>query len=200
MTDLIKHPEFGEIETKMIKGEPWFVADAICDILGLNRHHDSVKHLDDDEKGLLSRPTLGGEQKSLFINESGLYSLILRSRRPEAKLFRKWVTSEVLPNIRKYGYYIHPSMMNKKDENRSKKQLNEMIDRYLTNEDRCKIAKKFGIYRGGIDSMLKGGWEDNAVMQECQRRALLNKEQELNAYHPERVREVLDALSMRKVR
>ncbi len=195
MTELIKHPEFGEIRTEIRKGEPWFAADDLCAVLGLTRHHDSVKHLDDDEKGLLSRRTPGGEQKVLHVNESGLYSLILRSRVPAARQFRKWVTSEVLPSIRKQGYYIHPNLMSRKDELRERKQLFETLSRYLTDEDRRKIAKKFGIDRFEVNAVIGGRRQGNAVMQECQRLALANKEREVNAYHPNRIREVISILT-----
>ena len=86
-------------------GEPWFVAADVCDALGLENSRDATKRLDDDEKGVGSIDTLGGAQDLTVINESGLYSLILGSRKPEAKKFKKWVTSEVLPAIRKSGSY-----------------------------------------------------------------------------------------------
>lgn len=84
-------------------GEPWFVATDVCEALELD--HTALRRLDDDEKGRDSIPTLGGEQTLNTVNESGLYSLILGSRKPEAKRFKKWVTSEVLPAIRKTGGY-----------------------------------------------------------------------------------------------
>lgn len=89
-------------------GEPWFVAADVCEALGLDETHKAVMRLDDDEKGRNTIPTLGGQQEMTIINESGLYSLILTSRKPEAKKFKKWVTSEVLPAIRKTGRYVAP--------------------------------------------------------------------------------------------
>lgn len=195
MNELIKHPEFGEIGLKMVKGETWFAANDLCDLLGLKRQQDSVRYLDDDEKGVFNKPTPGGIQKCMFVNESGMYALILRSHRPEAKQFRKWITSEVLPSIRRNGYYVHPQMMSRKDEIKLKKQISAKLEQYLTEEDKCKIAKKFGWMVAGIDSVIRGSLHNNAVMQECQRRALANKEKELNAYHPERLLEVLGTLS-----
>jgi prophage antirepressor-like protein len=91
----------------MRDGEPWFVAADVCAALGISRTDDGVSRLDDDEKGAGSIRTPGGEQQMTIINESGLYSLILGSRKPEAKKFKKWVTSEVLPAIRKTGAYVH---------------------------------------------------------------------------------------------
>ena len=86
-------------------GEPWFVAADVCAALGIARTDDGVGRLDDDEKGTDSIRTPGGEQRMTVVNESGLYSLILGSRKPEAKRFKKWVTGEVLPSIRRSGVY-----------------------------------------------------------------------------------------------
>ena len=86
-------------------GEPWFVAKDVCDTLEIGNSRQAVSYLDDDEKGVTTNDTLGGTQQVSIINESGLYSLILRSRKPEAKKFKKWVTAEVLPSIRKHGAY-----------------------------------------------------------------------------------------------
>ena len=87
------------------KDELWFVAIDVCKILKIKNSRDAVKRLDEDEKGVVKTDTLGGQQDLQVINESGLYTLILRSRTPEAKQFKRWVTHEVLPRIRKYGYY-----------------------------------------------------------------------------------------------
>ena len=93
------------IRVQVINNEPWFVAKDVCDVLEHSNHKMAVKNLDDDEKGVSSVYSPGGVQQTTIINESGLYSLIFQSRKPEAKTFRKWVTSEVLPSIRKKGYY-----------------------------------------------------------------------------------------------
>lgn len=87
-------------------GEPWFVAADVCDALSINTAQ--IRRLDEDEKGLRTIQTPGGAQQMAIINESGLYSLILTSRKPEAKRFKKWVTSEVLPAIRRTGAYVMP--------------------------------------------------------------------------------------------
>lgn len=96
------------------QGEPWFVANDVCDVLGLTNPRQALTALDDDEKGVILTDTLGGEQKINIINESGLYILILRSRKATQQgtvqhKFRKWVTSEVLPSIRKTGSYALPT-------------------------------------------------------------------------------------------
>lgn len=86
-------------------GNTWFVAKDIANVLGYREAKDMARSLDDDEKGAHIVPTLGGEQEALIISESGLFAVILRSRRKEAKEFRKWVTSVVLPSIRQHGGY-----------------------------------------------------------------------------------------------
>lgn len=88
-----------------IDGNPWFVAADVCDALGIENNRNATARLDDDEKGVRTMDTPSGQQELTIINESGLYSLILTSRKPEAKKFKKWVTSEVLPAIRKTGSY-----------------------------------------------------------------------------------------------
>lgn len=86
-------------------GDPWFVAQDVSTALQYSEASAMTRTLDDDEKGLQTVQTPGGKQELVTINESGLYSAIFRSRRPEAKRFKKWVTSEVLPSIRKTGMY-----------------------------------------------------------------------------------------------
>jgi len=90
---------------------PLFVAKDVCNALGLTNVSDSLSKLDDDEKGIEIIDTLGGSQKMSVITESGLYALIMRSNKKESKLFRKWVTGEVLPSIRKTGSYEKPMSM-----------------------------------------------------------------------------------------
>lgn len=86
--------------------DPWFVLADVCRVLGIGNNADAARRLDDDEKGVDTIDTLGGAQQATLINESGLYSLILTSRKAEAKAFKKWVTGEVLPAIRKHGGYM----------------------------------------------------------------------------------------------
>lgn len=93
------------IRVQVINNEPWFVAKDVCEILDISNNRDAVSRLDDDEKATSVLPTQFGAKEMWLINESGLYSLIFQSRKPEARTFRKWVTSEVLPSIRKRGYY-----------------------------------------------------------------------------------------------
>ena len=95
-----------QVRTVEQNGEPWWVLKDVCEVLGLDSPHKVAERLDEDEKGRNSIPTLGGAQEMTIISESGLYNVILRSDKPEAKPFRKWVTAEVLPAIRRNGSYI----------------------------------------------------------------------------------------------
>lgn len=87
-------------------GAPWFVAQDVCAVLEISKHRDAVAKLDDDERASTVVDTLGGPQQMAIVSESGLYALIFKSRKPAAVRFRKWVTSEVLPTLRRTGRYL----------------------------------------------------------------------------------------------
>lgn len=96
-----------QVRTVLIENDPWFVGKDIATILGYAKTADAVrKHIDKEDKGVFILETPGGKQPVTIINESGLYSLILSSKMPDAKVFKRWVTSEVLPTIRKHGAYM----------------------------------------------------------------------------------------------
>ena len=97
---------FGTIRTITIDGEPWFVAVDVCKALQIANSRDALTRIDDDEKGVVLTDTLGGKQEVTIVNEPGLYTLVLSSRKPEAKAFKRWITHEVIPAIRKYGGYM----------------------------------------------------------------------------------------------
>lgn len=99
--------EFGSIRVKEIDGEPWFVVKDVCGALGLENTTKAMSRLDRDEfTSSKVTDSSGREQESYLVNEPGLYSLVLSSRKPEAKAFKRWVTHEVLPAIRKTGGYM----------------------------------------------------------------------------------------------
>ena len=100
---------FGDMRVVKLDGEVWFVAKDVCRALELGNVSQTLSTLDDDEKGITTTDTPGGPQEMLIINEPGLYSLILRSRKPEAKAFKRWICHEVLPSLRKHGVYIEPT-------------------------------------------------------------------------------------------
>lgn len=107
MTDIqiFKNEQFGEVRTIAKDGEPWFVANDICKVLGHTNSRVAVASLDEDEKGVSKVYTLGGEQQMTVVNEAGMYQLVIRSNLPAAKAFKRWITHEVIPTIRRHGAY-----------------------------------------------------------------------------------------------
>lgn len=104
---VFKNAELGSVRTTTINGEAFFVGKDVVDILGYSNGRKAlIDHVDTEDKGVTKCDTLGGVQELTVINESGLYSLILSSKLPNAKKFKRWVTSEVLPTIRKHGAYL----------------------------------------------------------------------------------------------
>ena len=108
-----ENERFGNVRVTMIDNEPWFVATDVCKALDVKNNRDALTRIDDDEKGVALTDTLGGAQEVTVVNESGLYSLILGSRKPEAKVFKRWVTHDVIPAIRKHGVYMTPDALEK---------------------------------------------------------------------------------------
>lgn len=106
------------VRVVMRDGEPWFVAKDVCDVLGYSNSRMALERLDDDEKGVSTIYTHGGPQEMSVVNEPGLYSLILTSRKPEARQFKRWVTHEVLPSIRKTGKYESETLKAKNADKR----------------------------------------------------------------------------------
>lgn len=103
---VFENPEFGEVRTLAIDGEPWAAAIDVAKALGYKEPQKAIRtHVDPEDKGVSKMDTPGGNQEVVIINESGLYSLILSSKLPKAKAFKRWVTSEVLPTLRKTGSY-----------------------------------------------------------------------------------------------
>lgn len=115
-SDSNRHPQQFDFNGKPVRtlldehGDPIFIAADVCKVLDLEQVSRAVARLDDDQKGVTTVTTPGGPQQMATVNESGLYALIFTSRKPEAKAFRKWVTSEVLPAIRKTGGYSLQNM------------------------------------------------------------------------------------------
>lgn len=102
------NPAFGSVRAVSVNDEPYFVGRDVAEILGYSNPRDALsKHVDAEDKGVANCDTLGGTQEMTIINESGLYSLILSSKLPKAKEFKRWVTAEVLPAIRKTGGYVN---------------------------------------------------------------------------------------------
>lgn len=110
---VFSNEEFGKVRVLNIDNEPWFVGRDVAEVLGYSNTRDAIsKHVDEEDKGVAKCDTPSGAQQMTIINESGMYSLILSSKLPNAKKFKRWVTSEVLPAIRKTGSYNLPDFNN----------------------------------------------------------------------------------------
>ena len=109
---VFENAEFGSVRTTTVNGEIMFVGKDVAEILGYSNPRDALaKRVDDEDKGVAKCDTLGGKQDLTMINESGLYSLILSSKMPNAKKFKHWVTADVLPAIRKKGMYATEELL-----------------------------------------------------------------------------------------
>lgn len=109
---MFQHPEFGAVRTMTIDNEPWFVGKDVAEVLGYSNTRDALaKHVDEEDKATVAIHDGSQNRNVTVINESGLYSLILSSKLPTAKAFKRWVTNEVLPAIRKHGAYMTPSAL-----------------------------------------------------------------------------------------
>lgn len=131
---IFKNEQFGEIRVIMKENEPWFVANDACRILAIANPRDALNRLDNDERDVVLTDTLGGKQELNVVNEPGLYTLVLGSRKPEAKNFKRWLTHEVIPSIRKTGTY---STDGEKSKNQFKK---EEVEAKLNNS-RARLAQ-----------------------------------------------------------
>lgn len=159
MNELIEHGfNFNGNDITVIidgNGEPWWVAKEICDILELGNHRTSIAILDDDEKGVHTMDTLGGPQQVTIINEPGLYTLILRSRKEPAKDLKRFITHEVLPSIRKTGSYSlaqkRTPLPSIRDELKAAKEIVEILG--LTGNQAILSANRLMKNYHGIDCM-----------------------------------------------
>lgn len=112
---IFENPEFGAVRTVEIDGEPWLVGKDVAEALGYTNPQKAIRdHVDDEDKGVNESFTVNGTQ-GILINESGLYSLVLSSKLPTARKFKRWVTSEVLPSLRRHGLYAADELLNNPD-------------------------------------------------------------------------------------
>lgn len=157
------------IRVQVINGETWFVAKDVCKSLGIEFYRRAMMRLDEDEKGCtIIVNTLGGNQKVAAVNESGLYSLVFQSRKPWAKKFRKWVTMEVLPSIRKTGSYsVNPSrprLPMPKDRDEVLGAFFAELPKWVLLEDEREVAGFFGVSRHHVHEVLMGRRPGYAVL------------------------------------
>ena len=165
---IFENKQFGKVRVMEKGNEPWFIAKDVCDVLEIKNSRDAFARLDEDEKGVGSIDTLGGKQDLQIINEYGLYSLVLGSRKKEAKEFKRWITHEVLPSIRKHGMYAKDELLDNPDlliqvatelkkEREEKRLLKEKVE-----QDKPKVifaeavtASKSSILVGELAKLLK---------------------------------------------
>lgn len=197
-TSILQWKEGASVRMQMIKDEPWFAAKDVCELLGLDNSRQAVSRLDDDEKGVINSDTLGGKQELTFVNESGMYALIFQSRKPQARAFRKWVTGEVLPSLRKYGYYVAPGAQ-LTDEQREELERVMMgrMRRYLSRRDYIQVARSTGYPVWFVQRVVAGqaGGHAGSVMLALQERALKNCREYVNPLSEARMTSVIEQLS-----
>lgn len=197
-TSILQWKEGASVRMQMIKDEPWFAAKDVCELLGLDNSRQAVSRLDDDEKGVINSDTLGGKQELTFVNESGMYALIFQSRKPQARAFRKWVTGEVLPSLRKYGYYVDPGAQ-LTDEQREELERVMMgrMRRYLSRRDYIQVARSTGYPVWFVQRVVAGqaGGHAGSVMLALQERALKNCQEYVDPLSEARMTSVIEQLS-----
>lgn len=195
--NVISHSSFGNVRSMVIKGEPWFVAKDVCDALEYTNNRKAISdHVDAEDRADVTISDGSQNRQITIINKSGLYSLIMKSRLEAAKSFQRWVTSEVLPSIRKHGYYINPeAQLSKSEQRRLERMMRESLNQHIHPEDIYKCHQKLRLPEDYINAVLSGRSINNAVMNDLQARALINRERYVDAYSPKRMQEVIKGLS-----
>ena len=197
-TSILQWKEDASIRMKMIDDKPWFVAKDVCEILGLIKYRDALSHVDDEDKRVsIVVDTLGGPQSMTAVNESGFYALIFQSRKPQAKAFRKWVTSDVLPSLWKYGYYVAPGAELTKDQREAL--LAVMIKRmrrYLEQRDVGIVARRTCYPADYVLRVATGRMPDPSpsVVRALQERALKNKKNYVDPLSEEQMMAMIEQL------
>lgn len=193
------------IRVQMKDGEPWFVAKDVCDALEIENNRNATARLDDDEKGVSIVRTSSGDQQMTIVNESGLYNLIFQSRKPEAKAFRKWVTSEVLPTLRKTGRYELQSgnrrvvrrMSRGEGVNAELLDLLWLIGESLDYGDQQAIALELGVSRVAVNRTLNGYNRSSRILMALYRKAKENRERKQLYHQPGAMAAALRGFGMR---
>lgn len=162
---IFNNPEFGEIRTVEVNGEPWLVGKDVARALGYGEGKSLANavanHVDAEDRGVTEMMTPGGNQNMTIINESGLYSLVLGSKLPSAKKFKRWVTSEVLPSIRKNGMYLlpkdYPSALRALADSEEQRMALEASNATLSaeNERQAQVIAEFEPIRQYVDTILE---------------------------------------------
>lgn len=181
MNQMINHPSFGHIRVELINSEPWFVANDVCQAIGLVNPAKSVlDHCHTEDVCKVSVATGGGKQLLTAVNESGLYALIFGSRKDKAIIFKRWVTKEVLPAIRQYGFYSTDAKKMEAAQKRAEKKavstLLRTVDRHLSGSDKRIVGKQCLTTEYEVNSVLAGRREDLHMMSLLYGRAAGNRE------------------------
>ena len=154
---IFNSPEFGDIRTVELNGEPWFVGKDVATALGYKNPRQAMStNVDEDDRGVHSVDTPSGEQEMTIINESGLYSLVLSSKLPSAKKFKRWVTSEVLPALRKNGAYTDQRQLSPAEMFLAQAQLNVDMERRVQAVER-KVSEAVNIF--AVPAVSKDHWQ-----------------------------------------
>lgn len=195
------NPSNQPIRVEVIDNEPWFVANDICTVLGHTNPSVAIQMLDEDER---AKKSLGRQGKAWIVNESGLYNLIFRSNKPEAKAFRKWVTSEVLPAIRKTGTYTIPQHTRQRISrgelvNADMLSLLWTIGEFLNHGDQKAVAIEIGVSVQSINRVLNGYQRSNRILHALYKRAQANRETMAMYAQPAEMRNRLLGLSRDEV-
>ena len=199
MNNLLQHPEFGEIRINKTGDNIIYCAKDLCNALDMVQAAESaLRNLDEDEKLMRKIYTSGQRRDVLFVTESGMYALIIRSNKPVARKFRKWVTVEVLPSLRKYGIYTTDAAAmeraKKRAETRAKKDLFQEIDRNISTTDKKLIAKQCLTTEYDVNRVLAVDKEDVYMATQLFGRAMGNKELHASFYTKKGAEDMLKTL------
>lgn len=179
---LFSHPDLGELKATIKNGEPWFLAGDVCRVLGIKNSARAVSEIDDKlktagVKGVRTMYTLldtaGGKQKAVIINEQILYELIFNSRKQKAVLFRAWVTGEVLPSIRKHGFYRNEGKMIRRVETDA---IKEFIE-YAKNNGSKNSDRYYAIITKATNEILNigAGQRDSLTAMQLEHLAMVER-------------------------
>ena len=178
------NPNNAPVRVQVINGEPWFVAKDVCDALSIENNRNATARLDDDEKGVSIVRTPSGEQQMSVVNESGLYNLIFQSRKAEARAFRKWVTGEVLPTLRKTGRY---ELKRKTEVVRRRRRADVdaetlgllwLIGESLWHGDQKAVAMELGVSVQSVNMVLNGYMRSPRILMALYAKARERREQD----------------------
>lgn len=182
-----------QIRSKIINGNPWLVAKDLCDYLELKDVSMSLQRLDDDEK-LTQKIFVSGQERSMWlVNESGTYALILRSNKPKAREFRKWITNDVLPTLRKTGRYeLKPQRRGGvvrrtcgEGVNVELTNLLWLIGESLEQGDQSAVALELGVSRVAVNRTLNGYNRSSRILMALYQKARQNRERNMLYYAPD---------------